>query len=137
MCFLNRVEIPRHGYYNVRHIYFNPEVVTSARLLGFSLNSHEATRWELLYYHLETRLKQILSPKSEAYLVRSPRGCIAQSSDGHLPQNSIGIPGTLIHENQYVSEISMLPEDLLLHKLKSTDSSPLESLPSRGQLKAP
>lgn len=118
-------------------MYFNPEIITSARLLGFSLYSHEVTIWELLYYYLETLLKQTLSPKSAAYLVRSPTRCVAQSSDGHLPQNSIGIPGTLVHENQYFSEISMFPEDWLLHKLKSTNSSPLVSLPLRGQLKAP
>lgn len=85
---------------------------------------HEATRW--LDYNLETLLKQILSPKNAFYLVRSPACGVAQASDSHLPQNSVGIPGILIHKNQYISKISMLPKDWLLHKLKPTNpSSPL------------
>lgn len=76
-------------------------------------------------YYLETLRKQVLSPKNASYLVRSPACCVAQTPDSHLPQSRVGIAGVLIHKNQHIAKVSMLPEDWLLHELKPTNSCPL------------
>lgn len=63
------------------------------------------------------------------------RSCVAEPPDGHLPEGGIGVPGTLIHQDEHVPQIPELPEDGLLHKLKWKQSSPLgEGVASLGRV---
>lgn len=73
MCFLSRVEIPRHGNYNVCHIYFNPEVVVSAKLLGFSLNSHDGSCYITT---LKLCLNKSFSPRVQLTLWGAPEAVL-------------------------------------------------------------
>lgn len=73
-----------------------------------------------------------LPPANALYLVRGPGSRIPEPPNGHLPQDGVGVPGTLIHQDQHVPEMPVLPKDWLLHELKMRHSSPLVQESSKG-----